>query len=350
MSTQVTTLDNLQLPARLRGAAVPAVIEANNDLFSGAGMTFPVLSYKGKVWHIVEGDERNLVAHPDTGDPLSSIEVVLLKANPAKSKVFYASGYVEGSSEKPDCFSNDGIVPDPQAKSKQAATCEGCPNNVWGSRISDNGNKTKACSDSKRVAVAPAGEIDNPMLLRVPPASLKDLQAYGAMLSKRGIPYNEVVTRVGFDHTVAHPQLEFKFVRFLTDEEALAAVDALKSERTGFITGMTAMPPRNDAPKPVAPAAPAPAAPVAAQKVVSMVAPPVPQQPVAAPALPVAAPAPAAAPKRRKGGGFTAAPAAAPAGGNGVAHVAPVAPAPVMTAPVAGLAARLDGLLGELDD
>lgn len=342
---QVATLDGLQLPARLRNTNV-AVIDANTDLFSGAGMMFPVLSYKGKVWHIVEGDERTLVAHPDSGDPLSSIEVVLLKANPAKSKVFYASGYIEGSADKPDCFSNDGVAPDPQAKTPQAANCEGCPQNVWGSRIADNGNKTKACADSKRVAVAPAGDIENAMLLRVPPASLKELQNYGSDLSKRGIPYNEVVTRVGFDHTVAHPQLTFKFVRFLTDEEALAAADTVKGEKVGFVTGMTAMPARNDAPAP-ATVQPKPPAPMPTPKPV--------EKPAEKPTQTAEAPAQApAAPAKRRGNGFAGASAAAPAqtAPAPAATVSGAEPEPVSapTPAPAAVSARIDNILGELDN
>lgn len=40
--------------------------------------------------------------------------VVILKAGPAGdklSKVYYASGYTEGSDAKPLCYSNDGIAP-----------------------------------------------------------------------------------------------------------------------------------------------------------------------------------------------------------------------------------------------
>lgn len=214
-------------------AAVPAHIAAmqggsNSDLTSGVNSSYPIISYKGKVWHVNEGDNSVLVADEESGDPKASIEVVLLKANSKLSKIYYEAGYEEGSTAKPNCYSNDSVTPALDAQEPQHATCGGCPHNAWGSRITDAGGKGKACGDSRRVAVAPIGELDRPMLLRIPAASLKELTEYGKGLDKRNAPYSAVVTKVGFDHEVAYPKLTFKALRWLDEAEvdAVAALDA----------------------------------------------------------------------------------------------------------------------------
>jgi hypothetical protein len=88
-----------------------------------------------------------------------------------------------------------------------------------------------------RLAVAPAGQINDPMLLRVPPASIRNLGEYGQMLAKRGVGYNMVVTKVGFDMEAESPKLTFKPVGFL-DEDGFAQVrEALDSLVVADILG-----------------------------------------------------------------------------------------------------------------
>ena len=201
------------------------------DLTSGVSVGFPVLSVKGKVFHITRAGEVSLVTKPDDEDePASSIEIVLVKANPHISKIFYADGYEDGAAEKPTCYSNNGIKPEDDSEVKQAKQCATCPQNQWGSRITDNGKRGKACQDARRVAIAPAGQLDDAMLLRVPAASLKPLMQYGTMLEKKGIPYQVMVTKLGFDHTQAYPLLTFKHVRLLDQAEALQVKELIDSD------------------------------------------------------------------------------------------------------------------------
>jgi hypothetical protein len=67
------------------------------------------------------------------------------------------------------------------------------------------------------MAVAAAGQLNDPMLLRVPPASIKALGEYGQSLAKRGVGYSMVVTKVSFDITAESPKLSFKPIGFLDD-------------------------------------------------------------------------------------------------------------------------------------
>ena len=99
----------------------------------------------------------------------------------------------------------------------------------------------KACTDSMRLAIAPAGQINDPMLVRVPAASLKTLGSYGSQLAKRGVEPQHVITKIGFDYSVAHPALTFKAVRFVEENE-LAEIEQVlvdEAETIGNITGVT---------------------------------------------------------------------------------------------------------------
>jgi len=163
-----------------------------------------------------------------------------LKANKGTSKIYYIKGYDKDNSEgqKPDCYSSDGITPAADAQNKQAIKCATCAHNQWGSRISEKGaTKGKACSDSVRMAVAPNGQINDPMLLRVPPASIKGLGEYGKMLAKRGVGYNMVVTKVSFDLEAESPKLVFSAIGLLDDEGFAEVQDVITSDLVSNILG-----------------------------------------------------------------------------------------------------------------
>lgn len=214
--------------AQFTGGKVPAKLKAlagdNTDLSAGVRGGYSVLSIRGSRWHVKVGDEETTITDSTTGDPVGSLRLVLLKASPNVSKNYYQGGYEEGANDAPTCWSIDGIRPDPAAD-KQADSCAVCPKNVFGSRVTDAGKKVKACGDSRRLAVIPEGDFKNdvyggPMLLRVPASSLSNLSQYGKKMDKQGFPYNTIVTRASFDHTVSFPKLEFNAVRPLTDDEA----------------------------------------------------------------------------------------------------------------------------------
>jgi len=222
----VVKSDLAGLPATLAGVFGDSAKESLGDLTQGVMAGFPTISYRGKVWRIRKGgEETNYV--DQNGDAVQSLEFVLAKANPVFAKVFYKAAFEEGATAAPDCWSADGIKPDTNVKEPVCKTCAACPNNAWGSRVSDSGKKGKLCADRRRVAVVgPQDLTDNGIecqkfLLHVPAGSLKGLSEYAEkVLKPKGIPYYAVVTRVGFDATQAHPVLTFKATRYLTEPEA----------------------------------------------------------------------------------------------------------------------------------
>ena len=239
--SDMVTIESGGLPAHIQGKT------KTTNLFAAAVSVggFPVISIKGKVFHIQRGDVRELVTKAGTDDePAPSLEVVILSVNPNKSKVYYNTGFIEGSVAKPTCYSNNGVAPAEDAEEQQSKKCNVCPHNQWGSRITDSGGKGKACGDSMRLCVAAAGMINDPMLLRVPAATLKTLGLYGTQLSKRGVEPQYVITKVGFDYNVAHPALTFKAVRFVEEAELALVEETLveEAELIDQITGVTEKP------------------------------------------------------------------------------------------------------------
>ena len=235
MSTQIIPFDGGTLPAYLK---TPNAAAVNADLMAHASAGFPAISIKGSKFTLVRDGERRVLMNPKDPDaPASYIDVVLIKVNKGTSKVFYAKSYTEGDDGKPDCFSNDGTVPDPGSTTPQSKSCATCANNVWGSKITEQGKKGKLCADSIRMAVAPVDALNDPMLLRVPAASMKFVGEYGSMLAKRGVPYNAVVTKISFDPESASPKLQFKPVGFLTEGAVREATDMIASDVVQNIIG-----------------------------------------------------------------------------------------------------------------
>ena len=235
--SNIIPFDSGNLPAYLKS---PNRAVANDDLTAHAGSGFPVMSIKGKNFTVVRDGERTVLTKEVDGETMAvqSIEVVMVKANKGTSKVFYVKGYQEGSeATKPDCFSNTGDKPDSSVAQPQCKSCAACPNNQWGSKIGDNGGKGKACQDSVRMAIATPDLINDPYLLRVPPASIKSLGEYGKMLHKRGVGYNMVVTRIGFDMESPTPKLTFKPTGLLSDGAYAQVQEVVASETVSSILG-----------------------------------------------------------------------------------------------------------------
>ncbi len=236
--SQLVPLSGINLPAHLRKGNEQARAVAA-ELAGGVTASFPIISYRGKVWRIRKSGQE--VSFLDANqDPVQSVELVLVKSNKLPSKTYYEKKYEEGDTESPVCWSTDGVRPDASVTNKQNPVCASCPKNAWGSRMTEAGKKGRACSDVRRMAVVFADELARKgadahlFLLRVPPASLNPLKDYAEkVLGPAGIEYFSIVTRIGFDTQVAYPMLKFSAAvannqpRFLTEAE-YDAVNALR--------------------------------------------------------------------------------------------------------------------------
>lgn len=372
-------------PASSRFASVPQ----ENDLAGGITGGYGLITYKGKVWTIKYHGQEMVLMRPDGDGPRNSIELVILKANPHLSKIWYEDGYVEGSNAPPDCSAANGLKPDAGVPKPQHPVCATCPKNQWGS--DPRGGKGKACGDSRRLAVVPEGDLSNeslggPLLLRVPAASLQDLATFSNQMQAKGYPYNSIAIRVGFDPKESYPKFTFGAIRPLTDAEADVVIAMAKTEAVARVVSEPSpadtaqaqaltlaapvaekplfeqMPSTQSTVTTAAPQAQQPIQPQVMPAAAAVEAQPAPQAQVtgfgaAAPVQPVAQPAPA--PVQQTGFGAAAPvaapaaqqtapqvaqpqPAAAPVQQTGFGAAAPVA-APAAAAPQQSFAGAADG-------
>lgn len=242
---------DIRVPAHVAArVGTPSALSQSLAGGIGGGTSFPRISIKGARFRIVEGDTETLLDN-------NVLDVVIVGANPRLSKQWYAKAWSKDAEPAaPDCFSLDGISPDPESTDPQNDLCASCPHNAWGSKVTPTGQEIKACADQKRLAVVAADDADGPIyLLQVTPAALKGLNQYQKELSVRGIPVEIVKTKVSFDTDASFPKLKFGFGGFI-DEDTQAVVDKLfgtseVKEITGEVPRQAVEVAKAAAPKPV---------------------------------------------------------------------------------------------------
>ena len=167
MSTQLSVIpQGTQLPAHLQGPDAAAAIAAANAAAAGGIKTggFPRISIKGGKFHEKDGGETKTYFMPalpgQPALPMMCLEAVVVAANPALTKLYYPSDYVEGDDKEPACSSSNGVTPDPHIAAPQSSVCATCPQNQWGSKVSTmSGKDIKACDDNKQLVVLPVGDL-----------------------------------------------------------------------------------------------------------------------------------------------------------------------------------------------
>jgi hypothetical protein len=220
------------------GAAVPAFAR-NNELSDTAkalmggtgGVSTKRISIKGGVFRLVAGGKE--VASIDE----RHLDVIVVKAAPKVSRVFYAKSYDAEAISGPDCWSNDGEKPDATAGNKQSVACMACPQNVAGS---GQGN-SRACRYQQRLAVVLANNPNGDVLqLTLPATSVfgkeegdkRPLQAFVRYLAVQNPPINpeQIVTRMKFDTKAESPKLYFSPIRWLEEDEYAVVKNQAESE------------------------------------------------------------------------------------------------------------------------
>ena len=135
------------------------------------------------------------------------LDIVIFDLLEHKSKLFMdpTKKWTPESKDPPLCWSDNGIGPSsqvpPPAEFETGPTCELCPQNAWGSKISDMGSSIKACRDEQKVAALVPG-FDGVYLMVIPPNSLKPWAAYVTKFKGQGFDFTDVLTRLTFKEGV----------------------------------------------------------------------------------------------------------------------------------------------------
>jgi hypothetical protein len=186
----------------------------------GVGTSSKRISIKGGVFRLLAGGKE--IASIDE----RFLDVIIVKAAPKVSRIFYAKSYDGDNITGPDCWSNDGERPEASAENKQSTTCMTCPQNIAGS---GQGN-SRACRYQQRLAVVLENNIEGAVLqLTLPATSVfgkedgdkRPLQAFARNLALQNPPISPemIVTRMKFDTKAEAPKLHFAPNRWLTPEE-----------------------------------------------------------------------------------------------------------------------------------
>jgi hypothetical protein len=141
---------------------------------------------------------------------------VIIYSQPAKA--YYKIPYDEAGVTKtpPDCASLDGMV----GIGEPGGQCFKCPLNQYESAAKGKG---KACADLRLIFMLGQDSI-LPMMIKLPPTSVKHLDTYMARLAGTLDTYTDVVTAITLkkdknDAGVAYSEAQLAMVRRLTDDE-----------------------------------------------------------------------------------------------------------------------------------
>ena len=181
--------------------------------------------------------------------PTHHMDMVVVAVNPARVNQYYDEAYSpaddDGSFKPPVCYSWDGVRPDPQSSKPQHATCAGCKQAEWGSKINAaTGEKRRACDQAYALAVLPlvqGVEIKQAFRMLIKGGSFKNFVAYAKELSKhahpqfqRPVDMSDVVTRLNISQGV----ISFQAVEFLNPQVMAVADAILDSGETDVLVGL----------------------------------------------------------------------------------------------------------------
>jgi len=237
MASDIIPLD-LQIPAHLTDRiGQPSVLGDSLGGGISGNAEFPRISIKGSRFRLIDGGAESVL-------DINALEVVIVGANPGLSKAWYATAWnPDAEPSAPDCYSLEGDKPHPDSTQPQSDICAGCPQNAWGSRITPQGTKVKACADKKRLAVVSADDAGGPIyLLEVTASALKGLNKYNTGLKMRNIPTEVVRTIVSFDTDASYPKIQFGFGGLLTEETQKLVDPLFGSAQVVEITGVASTP------------------------------------------------------------------------------------------------------------
>lgn len=218
------------------------------------------ISVKGNVFREVVGGKE---VRKNTAREMN---IIIIKAAPAISRTYYVGAYSEDNVSAPDCWSADGVRPDPTAKNPQGNACRDCPMNAKGSGQGD----TRACRFSQRLAVMLEGSDEVYQLVLSATSIFGDgvagampLRAYASFLKANNAPISGVVTEMRFDLDSSTPKLFFRPIRHVTEAEWATVQELKDSDAAVRAVTMTVAQTDGVGAKPATPALAAPA-PVAA--------------------------------------------------------------------------------------
>lgn len=168
----------------------------------------------GTVWEVpsIDGD-----------DAVKVIEGVVIER--LTRRAYWQSAY-SGANDPPDCRSDDGIT----GEGEPGGVCARCPLNEFGTATKQDGSEGlgKACAETRLLFVLQPDSLI-PLVIKVPPGSLKPFRQYSMRLLKAQLSMTGVVTKIGLEKAQSGDGITFSKITFeagdrLSDEAKAAMV------------------------------------------------------------------------------------------------------------------------------
>lgn len=235
----------MALPAYLQNSAAPRLVDQMQNV--GGGAAVPYVSIQGSRFTLVDSTGDTIpITTVDSKTGMFYLDCVVIDGLPLASRIFYAKAFDPNapSYAPPDCWSDNGIGPSRQAPATGGVgpTCAACPKAEWGSKISPaTGKGIPACGTYQKIVVMVPGEKIE-FLLRIPPNSLKNWDAYRAKFQGQEFDLRDVITRVTFSKEGVG-NLLFSGQRIIEEAVAKQREEALRSKRSDTLLN------RGDRPK-----------------------------------------------------------------------------------------------------
>ena len=213
---------------------------------------------------------RKVVGGEEMGKVKGDLNVVVVNASPKVGRIFYAKQWTpEAEPSAPDCFSNDGNVPDVGSTNKQSDRCDSCEQNIKGSGMGNS----KACRYSRRIAVTLVEDFGTSLEGSVYQMNLASkslfgdsvgdnthpFESYTKYLANNGKSLDYVVTQLSFNEDNDNQSILFTPVRFINKEQYAVTSKAAGLPETQKMVTMTpyqadasGRAPKLEAPKPAA--------------------------------------------------------------------------------------------------
>ena len=173
---------------------------------------------------------RKEIGGKEMGKVKGDLNVIIVNSSPKVGRIFYAAQWTpDAKPVPPDCFSNDGNVPDAGSANKQADRCDSCPQNIKGSGMGNS----KACRYSRRIAVlleddfgtALEGEVyqmnlaSKSLFGESPSATEHVFESYVKYLGNNGKSLDWYITKLSFNENNDNQSVLFTPVRFINKGE-----------------------------------------------------------------------------------------------------------------------------------
>lgn len=228
-------MTQVQLPAHLQNRNVRTLTERASE---GMGSTLPPhISIQGNSFTFIDAAGTEY-------QPILTFDAAIVDVSDFMNKRYFDKPWDPSSStyDPPACWSANGIAPSREAMKPQAVSCDVCPHNERGSKISAlSGAAIKACRDERWIALLVPAMPQMIFQLVITPGSFKNWKAYTETFRNYGVELSLGLTRFSFKPKV-NGELLFEHVGWV-DEPTIAAVEAsVREKKTDAIVGRTDQP------------------------------------------------------------------------------------------------------------